>query len=637
MLMAIRDRVMGFVGWLLLGLLFVAFAFFGLNSYFTSNAKTYAADVNGVEITIPEYQRAYQQLRNRMRTMMGEAYNPAMIDENALKKSALQQLIREQLILQDASDDGYAVSKQLVAAQINAVSAFKGDDGTFSVEKYRRVLQLQGMSPAEFEWRLSRELMANQVTNGIALTAGVSRQELENIYRLQTQQRRFSYLELPLQQSAAEVKVGDSDIEKYYREHASDFMSPERVKIQYLELKADQLQVSDVPDDQALHALYDEHLDRYVTPEERRARHILVSLPPDAGEDAEHKAREKAESLLARLEKGESFEELAKEASDDTVSASKGGDLGFFSRGVMTPEFETAAFALEKGGRSGIVKSAFGFHIIEVTDIRPQHTRPFDEVRDELVKEYQAQERGDLFSDRAETLANLTFEQPDSLQGAADALGLEVKTSDWLTKEGGPGIGQNETVVNAAFQEDVLEAGNNSEPVELGDNHLVVLRILEHQPAEKQALESVKDKVTAEVSDAKARELASARGDSLLKELRSGTSLADIASAQQLKVRTTGLIGRNATDPASRIVTEAFLLPPAADKGQSSTGFSLDSGDYVLLVLEEIKDGDFSSLSRDDQLKVSQELDRIIGGAEVNAFTDELKNRAEITIPEQSN
>ena len=192
-------------------------------------------------------------------------------------------------------------------------------------------------------------------------------------------------------------------------------------------------------------------------------------------------------------------------------------------------------------------------------------------------------------------------------------------------------------MVNAAFQEDVLEAGNNSEPVELGDNHLVVLRILEHQPAEKQPLESVKDKVTAEVSDAKARELASARGDSLLKELRSGTPLADIASAQQLKVRTTGLIGRNATDPSSRIVTEAFLLPPAADKGQSSTGFSLDSGDYVLLVLEEIKDGDFSSLSRDDQLKVRQELDRIIGGAEVNAFTDELKNRAEITIPEQSN
>ena len=637
MLMAIRDRVMGFLGWVLLGALFIAFAFFGLNSYFTSNAKSYAADVNGVEITIPEYQRAYQQMRLRMQRMMGEAYNPAMIDEEALKKNALQELIREQLLLQEADADGYAVSKQLVAAQINAVPAFKDVDGKFSVEKYRQVLQQQGMAPAEFEWRLSRELLVNQIINGIAQSAGISRQDLERIYRLQTQQRRFSYLELPVQQSAAKVKVSDSDIEQYYTEHASDFMTPERVKIQYLELKADELQVSDEPSDEALHALYDEHADRYVTPEERRARHILVSLPPDAGEDAERKAREKAESLLTRLEKGESFEKLAKEASDDTGSASKGGDLGFFTRGMMTPEFETAAFALKKGERSGIVKSAFGFHIIEVTDIKPQHAKPFDEVRDELVKEYQSQERGDLFSDKAEILANKTFEQPDTLQGAADVLGLEVKTSDWLTKEGGPGIGQNEMVVNAAFQEDVLEAGNNSEPIELGDDDLVVLRILEHEPAEKQLLESVKDKVTSKVRDTKARELTSARGDSLLKELRSGTPLADIASAQKLELKTTGLIGRNATDPATRIVTEAFLLPSATDKGLSTTGFSLESGDYVLLALEEIKDGDISSLSQADQLKVRQELDRIIGASEVSAFTDELKNRATITIPEQSN
>ena len=637
MLMAIRDRVMGFLGWVLLGALFIAFAFFGLNSYFTSNAKSYAADVNGVEITIPEYQRAYQQMRLRMQRMMGEAYNPAMIDEEALKKNALQELIREQLLLQEADADGYAVSKQLVAAQINAVPAFKDVDGKFSVEKYRQVLQQQGMAPAEFEWRLSRELLVNQIINGIAQSAGISRQDLERIYRLQTQLRRFSYLELPVQQSAAKVKVSDSDIEQYYTEHASDFMTPERVKIQYLELKADELQVSDEPSDEALHALYDEHADRYVTPEERRARHILVSLPPDAGEDAERKAREKAESLLTRLEKGESFEKLAKEASDDTGSASKGGDLGFFTRGMMTPEFETAAFALKKGERSGIVKSAFGFHIIEVTDIKPQHAKPFDEVRDELVKEYQSQERGDLFSDKAEILANKTFEQPDTLQGAADVLGLEVKTSDWLTKEGGPGIGQNEMVVNAAFQEDVLEAGNNSEPIELGDDDLVVLRILEHEPAEKQPLESVKDKVTSKVRDTKARELTSARGDSLLKELRSGTPLADIASAQKLELKTTGLIGRNATDPATRIVTEAFLLPSATDKGLSTTGFSLESGDYVLLALEEIKDGDISSLSQADQLKVRQELDRIIGASEVSAFTDELKNRATITIPEQSN
>jgi peptidyl-prolyl cis-trans isomerase D len=635
MLMAIRDRVMGVVGWVLLGALFIAFAFFGLNSYFTSNAKTYAADVNGVEISMPEYQRAYQQARSRMQTLMGEAFNPATIDEQALKKNALQELIREQLVLQEADHEGYAVSPQLVAAQINSVAAFKGDDGKFSVEKYRQILRQQGMTPAEFEWRLARELKVNQVINGIAQSASVPRQDLERIYQLQAQQRRFDYLKVPVQQAFSQVNISDTDIEQYYAAHSADFMTPERVKIQYVELEADQLQVSGQPDDEELHALYDEHVDRYVKPEQRRARHILVSLPPNAGPDAVKKAREKAESLLARLKKGESFEALAKEASDDPGSASKESDLGFFTKGMMTPEFEKAAFALKKDELSGIVRSAFGFHIIEVTDIEPQQTKPFDEVRDELVKEYQAQERGDLFTEKAETLANKAFEQPDSLQGVADALGLKIKTSDWLTREGGPGIGQNKQVVEAAFGDEVLDTGNNSEPVELGDNHLVVLRILDHETAEQQPLERVKDKVVEKLRDVKARKITADRGGVLLKELQSGKSLTDIASAQKLEFKSSGLIGRNAADPDSQIVSQAFLLPSSADKRQSVTGFALDSGDYVLLQLEEVKDGDLTKLPQTDQLNVRKELDRIIGSTEVGAYTAELKDRAKIVIPEQ--
>jgi peptidyl-prolyl cis-trans isomerase D len=637
MLMAIRDRVMGIVGWLLLGALFIAFAFFGLNSYFTSSAKTYAADVNGVEISVPEYQRAYQQMRMRVQNLMGKAFNPAMIDEEALKKKALQELIREQLLLQEAEVDGFAVSKQLVAAQVNAVPAFKGEDGKFSAEKYRDLLRQQGMAPAEFEWRLSHELLVDQIVNGITQTAGVSQPALERIYRLQTQQRRFSYLELPVTQAAAEVEVSASDIEQYYTAHASDFMTPERVKIQYVELKADNLKVpGDVSDDD-LHALYDEHSDRYVIPEQRRARHILISVPPDAGKEAVQKARAKAESILARLNKGESFEKLAREFSDDTASAGKGGDLGYFSRGEMTPGFEKVAFSLKKGEHSGIVKTPFGFHIIEVTDIKPQVTKPFAAVRDELVKEYQAKERNDLFAEKSETLANKAFEQPDTLQGVADALGLEIKTSDWLTKAGGPGIGQNEAVVNAAFGDEVLDGGNNSEPIDLGDNHLIVLRVLDHEAAQRQPLDSVHEKVAAAVREMKARELNRTRGEKLLKELKSGTSLADMAKARHLEVKTTGLIGRDASDPDKTIITQAFTLPPASDNGASTTGFTLESGDYVLLALDEIKDGDFSKLSAADQSKARQEADRMLGASELSAYVDALKKRATIVIPEQTN
>jgi peptidyl-prolyl cis-trans isomerase D len=636
MLMAIRDRVMGIVGWLLLGALFITFAFFGLNSYFTSTAKTYAADVNGVEIGIPQYQRAYQQMRARIQKLMGEAFNPAMIDEAALKKKALQELIREQLLLQEAQDDGYAVSKQLVAAQISAVPAFKGEDGNFSAAKYRDILRMQGMTPAQFEWRLSRELLANQLVNGIVQTAGISQQELERLYRLQTQQRRFRYVKLPLAQFADKVEISDSDINQYYKMHPDEFMKPERVKIQYVELSADDLKLSGKPTDEALNALYDEHPERYVTPEQRRARHILISVPEGAGEKQVQQARAKAESILARLKKGESFAKLAREDSDDPGSADKGGDLGYFTRGEMTPKFEQAAFSLKKGELSGIVRSAFGFHIIEVTDIKPKVTKPFEEVRNELVEEYQAHQRSELFAEKSELLADKAFEQPDTLQDAADALGLKIKTSDWLTRSGGPGIGQNEAVVKAAFGEDVLDIGNNSEPINLGDDHVVVLRILEHKPASKQPLESVRDKVAAAVRDMKARQLARSRGESLLKELRSGTSLADLAKAQGLEVKATSLIGRDASEPAKAIVTKAFLLPSPSEKGASAAGLSLKSGDYVLLVLDQIKDGDFSSLSADDKARVRQELERALGTSEVSAYTGELRERATIVIPEQS-
>ena len=182
----------------------------------------------------------------------------------------------------------------------------------------------------------------------------------------------------------------------------------------------------------------------------------------------------------------------------------------------------------------------------------------------------------------------------------------------------------------------MLETGNNSEPIELGDNHLIVLRILDHEMAETQPLESVKDKVTEELRDVKAREITAGRGNALLKELKSGKSLAEIASAEKLELKTTGLIGRNAAEPDSRIVSEAFLRPSAADKAQAVTGFALDSGDYVLLQLEEIQDGDMSKLSQADQLNVRNELERIIGATEVTAYTDELKNRASIIIPEQA-
>ncbi len=636
MLLAIRERVMGVVGWILLGLLAIAFSFFGLNWYFQSDARIYAVTVNDVDVSVGEHQRTYQLLRARMRSLMGEAYDPARIDEAALKQNALEQLIREQLLLQEAEAEGFRVSKQLVAAQINAVDAFK-EEGGFSKQKYEQALRLQGMSPEEFEWRLSRDLTTQQIRDGIVQTAQSTPAMLEAVYRLQGQQRRFNYLKLPVARYLDQVQPSDDEVQQHYEAHTSEFMTPERIRVQYLEMKADELEVIGDVDEAALHALYEEQSERYVTEEERRARHILIQVAADADDETIAAARARAEAALERLAGGESFETLAGELSDDPGSAANGGDLGFFGKGLMVPEFESVAFALDKGERSGIVRSAFGFHIIEVTDIKSEIVKPFEEVRDELVDELLSVQRSDRFYDQSEELYNLAFEQPDTLEGAAQALGLKIETSDWLTREGGAGIGVHAGIVAAAFTDDVLNNGNNSEPVEVATNHLVVLRVLDHEAATARPLDSVRDEVMAKVRDESARALARTRGESLLASLKSGTPLGEIATAESLELKESGFIDRRAAQPERALIHEAFLMQ-RPDAGQASvTGIVLGSGDYVLLALEEVRDGDLSAMTDAERDQASRELSRIQGVTEMAAVLDEIRSKATIVIHDQSN
>ena len=636
MLLAIRERVMGLVGWVLLGILGIAFSFFGLNWYFQADSRVFAATINDVDIPLAEQQRAYQLLRAQLQERLGEAYNPAMINEEMLKQSALQQLIREQLLLQEAESAGFAISPQLVAARIGAVPGFQ-EDGRFSKERYERALRLQGMSPSEFEWRLTREMLTQQIVNGITATAAPTATSAERAYELQSQKRRFSHITLPLQRFTDKVDISDEDIGNWYGSHQGDFMTPERVRVEYLELRAENIEIPGGVDEDALRQLYDDQPDRFITPEERQARHILISLTAGADEAAIAESRTKAESILKRLDDGEDFAELAKTESDDPGSAGNGGDLGFFGRGLMTPEFEQAVFAMEKGGRSDIVRSPFGFHIIELTDIRPEVARPFEDVRAELLDEYQSEQRNELFYDHSELLANMVFEQPDSLQAAADALELEPQSSDWLTREGGPGIGEFPQVAAAAFQEDILESGANSEPIEISADHLIVIRSLEHEPAAARPLQEVSDEVRQQLLDSRARELVASHGSELLTQLMDGTPLSDIAAAEELELKDSELVERQSQTVERRLLQEAFLLPAPAEKTVSATGIMLATGDYVLLQLHEIQSGDAAGLTEAERERMRRELGRIQGLSETTAMVEDLRSRATISIPEQDN
>lgn len=634
MLLAIREKVMGILGWIVLGFLFVAFAFFGLNSYLQSSAVNYVARINDVDITPRQFQNARNAMLSKLQQALGAAFDPARIDDRMIRASTIDQLVNDELVVQAAQHEGYSASERQIAERIKHIDSFQ-KDGAFSKERYVQMLRYQGISPAEFESRVKREIIATQLKSGIMLTAVDTEQGLREVYQLEAQQRRFKYLQLPASLVAEQSAVTDQEVADYFEAHAADFMRKERVRIAYVELNAADIAAVGAVDEDQIRALYEEQRDKFVVPEERHARHILVAPASQSAEDiAAAKAR--AEAIEQRLAGGEAFADVARTESDDPATAASGGDLGFFGKGLMTPAFETAVFGMQVGERSQPLQTPFGFHIIELLEIRPEVVTPLDEVRDQLLAQLQEKERGELFYDQSETLSNLAFEQPDSLQGAADALGLKIVESDWIERDSGSGVAADPDVREAIFSDDVLVQGNNSPAIEIGDDHVVVLRVLEHEPAQQQALDSVREQVTEAARQDKARRLLEARGKALLEELDSGKrTLDEIASAESLQVEATGLLARNAQQPARELVSMAFGMPqPGADKPVHA-GRMLSSGDYALITLEEVQPGDYEALPEQARKQAWRELSEIDGTNALRMMLGQLKAQASIHIPRE--
>lgn len=633
MLLAIREKVMGVLGWIILGILFVAFAFFGLNSYMKSSATNYVASINDVEITPRQYQSAYGQVMANLQKALGANFDPATIDEKMVRDTTIQRLVNDELIVQAADDAGFSTSERQIAERIKNVEAFQ-KDGTFSKERYVQVLRYKGLAPRDFEWQLKRELMANQLKVGVALTAAGTEQGLREAFRLEGQQRRFDYLMIPADAVAGQVNVTDADIEAYYKSHTDAFKRNERVRVAYVELAASDLAAGGEVDEEQVRALYEEQREKFVTPEERHARHILVQAAGESADDIAA-ARAKADAIVQRLDAGESFEAIARAESDDPASAASGGDLGFFGRGLMTPDFETAVFAMQPGERSKPVQTPFGFHIIELLEIRPEVATPLDEVRDSLVAQLQEKERGEQFYDRSETLSNLAFEQPDSLQGAAEALGLEIHESDWIERDSGSGIFADADLREAAFSDDVLVQGNNSPAIEIGDDHLVVLRMVEHQPAEQQPLEAVRERVVEAARRDSINTLLEEKGEALLARLRSGdATLEAAAQAESLQAVTGSLQNRNADKPSRELVNLAFGMPLPQGDAATYAGSLQSGGGYALIALREVQPGDYDALPEAARKAAWRSLSQIDGANDLDLVLKQLTGRASIHIPE---
>jgi peptidyl-prolyl cis-trans isomerase D len=478
-------------------------------------------------------------------------------------------------------------------------------------------------------------LQAEQLVNGLSQTAFATEQELAQAYRLQEQTRAFAYWIVTAQPFEAEVEPSEEQIEAYYREHSEEFTVPERVRLAYVRLSADTLAEAVELDEDELEVEYRARQAALKTEEQRRAKHILIQVPAEADEETVAQAREEAQALLKRVREGADFAELAREHSDDPGSASEGGDLGFFARGVMTPEFEERAFSLEPGEVSDVVRTPFGFHIIKLLEIRASEVPPLEEVRDELAAEVKRRAAEDLFYEQLEQLTDLSYENPSSLAAAADALGLEIQHSEWLTAEGGPGMGQYPELVSVAFSEDVLEAGNNSEPVDVGNNDVVVARVEEREPAQQLPLEKVRDQVTEALRKQMASQRAQARGEELLEKLAQSTPIEELQDAEQASFHRAKSVKRSARGHNSEVIKQVFTMKRPPEGGSIDTGFSLSDGGYAVVHLTDVTDGDPAEMNDELRAQLSRSYESMRRSVAVSTLVGNLRARAEIEIPEE--
>ena len=629
MLQFIRDRAQSWIAILIVGMLILALGAFAWDSYFRADPVVPAAFVNGEKISAAEFQRSYQNQRAQLQEQLGGIdINQLIPDENKYKQDILEQLIKEALIEQSAIESGYRISDMALGQKIRQFRDFQ-TDGQFDSEKYKMLLRQYFGSVSAFEDKMRGDSLIQQYRQAVMTTTWLTDQEEAFLISKQEQERNVSYVEIPLSSFSSVVEVSDEEARAYYDDNISQYMTPEKVSLEYIELTLADL-MSDVEvDEAALRDLYETREMDFVVPGERRIRHILVET---GSSDADALAR--IQQLLAEILEGKAFEDVAKESSDDFGSAMQGGDLGYMSRDAMMDEaFADAAFALSSVGEvSEPVKSAYGYHLIQLVDIKPGQTKAFEEVRSQLEEDYRKHQAEEAFYDKGEELANMAFENPDSLEPAAEETGLKIESTSLFTREGGVGIAAEQKVRDAAFSDDVLIEGNNSEPVELGKDRLVVLRVKEHVEVGQRPFDSVKAAVIEAVRSQKAQQLAKVAGDDLLEKIEAGGDIAAIAQDNGWEWSVLGDIKRTAGVTDREVVSYAFKMPhPAADE-VVYRGFAKRSGDYAVVALYRVKDGNVESVDVAQRESLIQRRLRALRVADIIAVTDNLRDDASVTL-----
>ncbi|MFW5432135.1 MAG: SurA N-terminal domain-containing protein [Methylophilaceae bacterium] len=623
MLELIRNHSKGWLAKIILVVITVPFALFGIDQYLSNaGGNVPVAKVGKEEISLQEYGNTVETVRTRMQAQ-GDKYNPELLESLAFKKSILDGLIMRRLVNAETIRSNFKISDEQLNQHILARSEFQ-EDGRFSQDIYQKTLEQNGLTANELESSIRNDLVVQQARDDLALLAFAPQSIAGETVKYQYQKRDVSTAEIKASTFVDDVKVTPEEIKDYYELHKAKFIIPEQVKMEFVLLSAASLLKDVSVADDEVKDFYDQNIDKFQGDEQREASHILIGFGISATEEDKAKAKEQAMDVASQLEADATlFEALAAKHSQDPGSADKGGSLGSFGRGAMVKPFEDAAFSMAPGDISDIVESEFGYHIIRLDGISgsaPAYESVKPQIKADLIFQ-QAQIR---YAELTEEFSNIVYEQSGSLQPVAKKFGLDVQTSGWLSREAGAKYFKDSVkLMNMVFSNEVLKEKRNTDAVEVSPNNLVAARVVEHKAKTPKAFDDIKEALEVVLKQEKALNLAEEKGKAVLAKLTAGEE--DEALDWISEVTVDRQTAEGLTEP---VMNQVFKINTS--QLPAYAGFADENRAYVLVKVLRVT----NPADEDEILKQRAQLEyeSAVAKEYISAYGESLKAKADIEV-----
>lgn len=655
MLQKLRDKTTGWIATAVLGLLIIPFAFVGVNEYATGGTDDAVAKVEAPptwwesaphwwparllwqheEVTLEEFRTGFERARQQQREAMGDNFDPREFETADNKLLVLDQLIDQKAMQLSAKRAGIAVSTDAVRQSIANEPAFQVD-GKFDGARYTTLLASQSppLTPEQFQQQERDRLQLALIPQGIGESEFVTTKEVDRLIKLLGETRDVTIAALkPPVANADTAAVTDAQIKAWYDAHASNYKQGESVTLEYIDVDASTLSAATAPADEAiLRARYEQEKTRFMTGEQRLASHILIAVPADADAATQKAAEQKIAALAAQARQpGADFAALAKANSQDPGSKESGGDLGWVDRGVMVKPFDDALFGMKAGEISGPVKTDFGYHVLQLREIKPGQGKSFEEVHGILAQE-EAEAGGErAYNDLAGRVVNEVLKNPTSLGPASKSVGLPVQRIGPFSRATASGIAANPAVLRAAFSDALVQDGTVSDPIEIAPKHAVFIRVVQHSPEQAQPLAQVRDAVIAAIRTDREAKLAEKAADAVLARIAKGETLQAIAAADKLQTGELPGIPRGAPMPSPEI-NAAIFATRRPEAGKVSAGKArMEDGNYAVFVVNKVVEGDLAKITPEQRVQLQRQIVQMDGASDVESYVSALRKRYKIT------